>query len=164
MEKVLFLDRDGTLIRDIMRPPTPEEVELLPGVGQALHYLQGIGYRFVVVTNQAAIGRLILSEAEFRKQNEVMKRLLLDEHGVKLDRIYHCPHTPQMGCNCRKPKPYMIIHALHMMRLWPLRKSFYMVGDKWSDVRAGRDAGVKPFQIKCNTDGLLNLVAEGKIK
>jgi len=161
--KAIFLDRDGTLIQDIGRPQHPEEISILPGVGDALGKLRVLGYEIVVCTNQAAMGRGELLLREFEEQNRVMKDKLWNDYGAEIDRIYFCPHRPEDLCQCRKPRPGMILQAFRDMKL-ERNRLCAMVGDKWDDMQAGRNAKIRGFKIDRNSDGLWNLVKEGVFK
>lgn len=161
--KLVMLDRDGTLIQDIGRPPHVDEIVLLPGVPQALRTLRHMDYALVVVTNQSAIGRGECTERDFQAQMRRLKELLWNAAAVTLDRVYHCPHVPADRCPCRKPLPGMLVQAREAMQP-RLRRSIYMVGDDWTDVAAARAAKVKGLQIERNSGGLFDLVDRGVIK
>ena len=121
-QRAVFLDRDGALIaeKDCMR--AAEELELLPGAGEALHRLNHHGWRAIVVTNQPVIAKGWATEAEVQRMHNKLETLLGREHAF-LDRIYFCPHHPQSGfagerkelkvrCDCRKPATGMIQRAV----------------------------------------------------
>ncbi|MBO9596500.1 MAG: HAD family hydrolase [Cohnella sp.] len=144
MSKAVFLDRDGTLMVDHGYVGDPYQVELLPGVVPALLALQGAGYSLIVVSNQSGIGRGLLTEADVDAVNQRL-RAILGNHGVRLSGIYYCPHSPEYGCDCRKPKPGLLLAALYGHHLNPAE--CYMLGDKWSDVEAGAAAGVTPVYV-----------------
>lgn len=148
--RAVFLDRDGTLIRDVNHLSRPDQVELLPGAGEALRQINGAGLLAVLVTNQPVIARGDLSFDGLRQVHNTLETLLGSE-GAFLDRIYFCPHHPDRGfpgerselkfsCDCRKPAPGMILQAARELNI-DLAGSF-MVGDSWRDVEAGRAAGV----------------------
>ncbi len=141
----VFLDRDGTLIRDAGYPRDPDEVELLPGTVEALARLSLAGFRLVVISNQSGVGRGIVTTGE---ASAVHRRFLaeLEAHGIHLDGSYYCPHAPDEGCSCRKPSPELIMRAAGELDL-DLAASF-MVGDKPSDVEAGRRAGVSTVLLR----------------
>ena len=161
--KLAMLDRDGTLIQDIGRPPHVDEIVLLPGVPQALKRLRHMDYALVVVTNQSAIARGELTETEFQAQMRRLKELLWGASGVTLDRVYHCPHAVSDRCPCRKPLPGMLVQA--RADLQPtLKRSTWMLGDDWTDVAAARAAGVRGYQIERNSGGLFDLVDRGVLK
>ena len=134
----LFLDRDGTLIVDTGYPRDPALVEVLPGALESLRELQRI-YKLVIISNQSGIGRGRITQAE---ADAVHARVVevFAAGGVELAGSYYCPHAPDAGCRCRKPEPGMILDAAAELDL-DLARSV-MVGDKPSDLDAGRAAGV----------------------
>lgn len=135
--RYVVLDRDGTLNVEKHYLSDPGELELMPGVAEGLKLLQNHGFGLVVISNQSAIGRGIVSrdavEAIHARLNELLQR-----QGVKLDGIYYCPHTPEQNCSCRKPSPAMIYQAAEDLDFNP-GKSF-VVGDKCSDIEMGKRA------------------------
>jgi rfaE bifunctional protein nucleotidyltransferase chain/domain len=134
----VFLDRDGTLVEDAGYPSDPRQLRLLPGAAAALTELRANGFALVVVSNQSGVGRRILSREQAGRVHQGLIELL-GKHGVVLDGAYYCYHAPEEGCRCRKPSPQMLLTASNELRL-DLARSF-MIGDKPSDVQAGRAAG-----------------------
>jgi D-glycero-D-manno-heptose 1,7-bisphosphate phosphatase len=143
--RAVYLDRDGVINRAVVRggrpypPATPEEVEILPGVPQALARLRAAGFRLVVVTNQPDVGRGATPRETVEAIHAAMARSL------PLDAIHACFHAGTEGCGCRKPRPGMLLqdggqHGVDM------RRSF-MVGDRWRDVDAGAAAGCRTVLI-----------------
>jgi D-glycero-D-manno-heptose 1,7-bisphosphate phosphatase len=136
MNRAVFLDRDGVLNAIVVRGGTPyppqsiEEFSLLPGVEQACRQLRQAGFLLVVVTNQPDVARGI----QLRERVEAMNRQVLSE--LPVQDILTCYHDEADGCGCRKPKPGLILQAAGQWDI-DLRGS-YMVGDRWSDVEAGR--------------------------
>lgn len=142
-----FIDRDGVINEERDYVHRIEDFHVLPGVVEGLRRLQDAGFSLVVVTNQAGIGRGLYGEAEFQALTAHM-RAIFTEAGVQLAGVYHCPHHPSAGvgaykadCNCRKPHPGMLLQAARELAL-DLPASF-IVGDKDSDLEAGRAAGVR---------------------
>jgi D-glycero-D-manno-heptose 1,7-bisphosphate phosphatase len=133
----LFLDRDGTLIVDAEYPRDPDRVELLPNVIEALLGLQR-SFALVIVSNQSGIGRGLVSEAEARAVHERAMSIFL-RAGIGFAGALYCPHAPEIGCECRKPAPGMLLTAAREYNL-DLGRSV-MIGDKASDIVAGRAAG-----------------------
>lgn len=129
----VFLDRDGTINKDVNYLSRPEHLELIPGVPEALARLQAAGLPLVVVTNQSGIGRGMFTEATFA---EITARLdaMLDAHGITLLATYHCPDGPEVPgeISCRKPGDKLHLRAALEHDL-DLKRSFY-IGDKWRDV------------------------------
>jgi D-glycero-D-manno-heptose 1,7-bisphosphate phosphatase len=143
--RAVFLDRDGTVIHDADYPKDPEQVRLLPGAAEALAELKRHGFRLIVISNQSGIGRGIVTP----QQAEAVHRrvaAVLAEHGVELDAAYYCPHAPEERCSCRKPEPGMIRQAVEQFGLDVLR--CYLVGDKPSDIEAGRRAGCRTVLLR----------------
>ena len=139
----VFLDRDGTLMRDVDYCGDPKEVKLLPGVPKALRQLKGLGYKLIVITNQSGIGRGLFNEQQYRAVEAELARQIGNE---VIDATYFCPHLPEDGCNCRKPSPEMILQAAREHNV-DLAGSFF-VGDKASDIECGRNAGVKTILVR----------------
>ena len=147
MTSAVFLDRDGVINVDHGYVSTWERFEFLPGVPDALRALQDAGYLLIVVSNQSGIGRGYYCEADVESLNQVIAQHLGSTVGVTLSEFYHCPHHPteaagefRRQCDCRKPAPGMIRQAVldHGIDL----KTSLLVGDKDSDIEAGRAAGV----------------------
>jgi D-glycero-D-manno-heptose 1,7-bisphosphate phosphatase len=138
MSRALFMDRDGTVMVDIGYPRTPDEVELLPDAPETLARLRELGLKLVVVSNQSGVGRGLVTADEAASVHARFVAALL-AHGVELDAAYYCPHAPDAGCSCRKPSPELLERAARDLDV-ELGESF-MVGDKESDLEAGRRAG-----------------------
>lgn len=146
MRPAAFIDRDGVINRERHYVHRIEDFEVLPGVAKGLRLLREQGYVLVVVTNQAGIARGLYSEQDFQRLTAHMHQVL-NHAGAGVDAVYHCPHHPTAGqgelvraCDCRKPEPGMLLQAAHDMQL-DLRRSV-LVGDKGSDIDAGRRAGL----------------------
>ncbi|MEO5617911.1 MAG: HAD family hydrolase [Candidatus Eisenbacteria bacterium] len=133
-----FLDRDGTLVREVGYLSDPRDIELLPGVPAALARLRAAGFALVLISNQAGVGRGYFSLARVYEAMAQLRRLLRRQ-GVELDAIYFCPHAPDAGCACRKPGIELLERAAEDLGL-QLRASV-MIGDKLLDVETGRRAG-----------------------
>jgi D-glycero-D-manno-heptose 1,7-bisphosphate phosphatase len=142
--KAVFLDRDGVINRPIIvdgkpyPPRTVSDFEILPGVDQACVELKTAGYLLVVVTNQPDVGRGILKKEVVEAIHDAMVRQL------PIDRVEVCYHAGAefgKGCECRKPRPGMLINAAAALDI-DLTRSF-MVGDRWRDIDCGKRAGCK---------------------
>ena len=143
--RAVFLDRDGVLTwerKDYVK--TPEELEIMPGIGPPLRELRSMGFRLVVVTNQSVVGRGLATEEQLGKIHDKL-RSELEELGCRLDAIYYCPHVPGSGCDCRKPEPGLILRAASDLRI-DVGES-WMIGDKEMDVEAARRAGCRGIRI-----------------
>jgi len=140
MHPAIFLDRDGVLIEnrsDYVRDWS--QVKIIPEAIHALPRAMARHYTIVIVTNQSAIGRGLVLQAN---AEEINRRLvnLIHHHGGHVAGVYMCPHKPDNDCFCRKPKPGLLLQAARELSL-DLKRS-WMIGDAWSDVQAGQRAGV----------------------
>jgi D-glycero-D-manno-heptose 1,7-bisphosphate phosphatase len=140
MFPAVFLDRDGVLIEnrsDYVRDWS--QVSIFPDTPAAISSLRDAGYKIVIVTNQSAVGRGLISAQTAEAINQ---RLVDDLHrnGGHIDAVYMCPHQPEDSCECRKPKPGLLLQAAEELSL-DLKRS-WMVGDAWSDLLAGRAANL----------------------
>ena len=147
MNRAIFLDRDGVLNR--LRPgdyvKSPAELELLPGVIEAVEALRQAGFLLVLISNQQGVGKGILSQADL---DAVTEALLAK---VPLDAVYYCTHLASEGCPCRKPRPGLIRMAVLEHRI-DLSRSL-MLGDSYSDLQAARVAGIGLF-VRVGDGGL----------
>ena len=151
MEKVIFLDRDGTLNEEVNYLHRKEDLVLLPGVAEALKAFKDQGYRLVVVTNQAGVARGYYTEDDVKELHRYMNELLAGQ-GVKIDAFYYCPHHPEHGigkykvrCHCRKPGTGMFEMAEQDFAVD--KASSWMIGDKLIDMEAGRNYGVRTVLV-----------------
>lgn len=135
----VFLDRDGTINIDYDHVHQIDKFDFIEGVIEACKALKEMGYLLVIVTNQSGIARGKFTEDQFLILTEWMDWSLADR-GVELDGIYYCPHMPDFGCDCRKPKPGMLLDAQKKLDID--MSASYMLGDKLSDIQAGKAAGV----------------------
>lgn len=160
-QRAVFLDRDGTLIPDKDCLRNVDELELLPGVAEALHELNLQGWRTVVVTNQPVIAKGFCDEAELQKIHNKLESLLGREHAF-IDRIYFCPHHPDKGfrgerpelkikCDCRKPRTGMIQKAVAELNI-DLKQS-WLVGDTTTDLQTAKNAGLKSILVRTGSAG-----------
>lgn len=143
----VFLDRDGTIIRDVNYVATPEQVELLPGAASAIRRLNEAGWPVVVVTNQSGIARGYFTEADYERVRERMETLLA-ESGARIDAVFTCPHHPDVGgaCECRKPGTLLFRRAAAELGL-DLRRSWY-IGDKLRDVAPAHTLGGRGILVR----------------
>ncbi|CAM3750333.1 D-glycero-beta-D-manno-heptose 1,7-bisphosphate 7-phosphatase [Roseateles saccharophilus] len=144
--KAAFLDRDGVINIDHGYVYRWEDFAYVPGVVQALLRLQAAGYALVIVTNQSGIARGYYDEAALQSLHDALRTDLVQQ-GVTLDAIEYCPHLPDgsvaryaVDCDCRKPAPGMLLRSAKALGI-ALADSL-MFGDKFSDIEAGRAAGV----------------------
>ena len=137
--RVIFLDRDGVLNSDRADyVKSLEEFKILPGAAQAVARLSKAGYRIVVVSNQAGVGKGLISEEILSEITNALHRAVR-EAGGEIEAFYYCRHTPEDNCDCRKPKPGLILKACEDLRVEPRECVF--VGDAERDVKAARAAG-----------------------
>lgn len=146
MCRAVFLDRDGVVNRVVERngrpypPPTVDELEFLPGVGEAINSLKRNGFYIIIITNQPDVA----TGVQQREIVEAIHDLILDTFAI--DDIRVCYHVDEDGCRCRKPKPGMILEAA---KEWVLNlQESFVVGDRWRDIEAGKAAGCKTIFIK----------------
>jgi D-glycero-D-manno-heptose 1,7-bisphosphate phosphatase len=143
--RAVFLDRDGVLIRAVIRnnrpfpPASLEQLDLLPGAAEAAAWLKGQGFLLLVVTNQPDVARGTLS----RRAVESYHAALVE--ALALDGVFVCYHDDGAGCDCRKPKPGLILDAAnyHNIRL----DASFLIGDRWRDLDAAGRAGVHAVLI-----------------
>ena len=164
-QKAIFLDRDGTINKYVGFLRNVDEFELLPDAAKAIRLINESGYLAIVITNQPVIARGEITCDELEHIHNKMETELGKE-GAYLDAIYFCPHHPDRGykgeveelkidCDCRKPKPGMLIRAAENFNI-DLEQSF-MIGDSDNDVLAGINAGCKK-SIKIEKGGILEAV------
>ncbi len=145
--KAAFIDRDGVINEERHYVHRIEDFVILPGVVEGLTLLRNAGYKLVIVTNQAGIARGYYDESTMHRLHDHL-RVLLAGHGITLDAIEFCPHHPQgsvsayaIACDCRKPEPGMLLQAASRLGI-DLDQSV-LIGDKDSDIEAGRRASVR---------------------
>ncbi len=140
MNKILFLDRDGIINIDKGFVASLEDFEFHPDIFKLCHFFQEKGYKIIVVTNQTGIGCGLYTLDDFLCVN----RYMLEEfkkRNIQILDVYYCPHNPKANCDCRKPKPKMILDALKKYDGDP--SNSIMIGDKISDVMAGYMANIR---------------------
>jgi D-glycero-D-manno-heptose 1,7-bisphosphate phosphatase len=147
LNKTLFLDRDGVVNVDHGYVSQPKDFEFISGVFSACKQFQDAGYQIVIVTNQSGIGRGYYSEQDFAELTTWMVEQFKN-NGVDILAVYYCPHHPVKAnapylkeCDCRKPKPGMLLKAISEHSLNP--DLSIMIGDKASDMQAAIAAGIK---------------------
>jgi D-glycero-D-manno-heptose 1,7-bisphosphate phosphatase len=142
--RFVLVDRDGTINEEVDHLDDPDHLALIPGSAAAIRRLREIGLGIVVVTNQAQIGRGLLSEERLAAIHERLNSLLAAD-GAEVDAILHCPHPPEDGCDCRKPAPGMALEAAARFGFDPGRA--FVVGDHAGDVGMGRAVGATTFLV-----------------
>lgn len=138
--KALFLDRDGVINIDHGYTYKIEEFKFYDEIFNLLRHAQKLGYKLFIVTNQSGIARGYYSEQDFKRLTLWMLKEF-EKNGIKIEKVYYCPHLPEDNCECRKPNPKMIKDAIDEFDIDP--KSSWMIGDKPSDIEAAKNAGVQ---------------------
>lgn len=148
--KAIFLDRDGTINPDPGYISNPDDFNLFDGVAESLAAIKKAGYLLILISNQSGIARKLITPEALDKIHEKLQKLL-KPYDAEFDAIYFCPHHPDFpyegitDCNCRKPKPGMILQAI---KDWGIDPSLsYMAGDRDSDIKAGIKSSVEPVLI-----------------
>ncbi len=144
MRRAVFLDRDGTLNEDPGYFHEANKLVILPGVPEALQNLKVAGFLLIVITNQGAIGKGMYPLKDMQDVHEALQ-VRLAPFDAQIDAFFYCPHVEEENCSCRKPKPGMIIAARDKFDI-ELGES-YVVGDKISDLEAGRAAGCRTVLV-----------------
>ena len=161
-QMAVFVDRDGTINREVGHLNSADQLELLLGVGHAIRRLNRAGYRVCVVTNQPVIARGECSSDTLRQIHNKLETLLGRE-GAFVDRIYYCPHHPHKGfagevpelkidCNCRKPKTGMVEAAVTDLNIATSKS--WMIGDTTADMLTACRAGIKSILVETGYAGL----------
>lgn len=141
----LFLDRDGVINEDPVQFVTrPEELRLLPQAARAIARFNARGIPVVVCSNQSGVAKGLYTLETLQRISERLQQLLA-EYGAHIDAFYYCPHDDADGCDCRKPKPGLLLRAAQEHGI-DLERSVF-VGDSWRDIQAGRAAGVKTVLV-----------------
>lgn len=143
--RFVLLDRDGTINFEKHYLSDPRQLSLLPGAAAGLRAMREMGLGLVVVTNQSGIARGYFDSARLEKIHDRLHELL-GAAGVELDGIFFCPHGPDDGCPCRKPRPGMA-HAAAREFGFRTDEAF-MIGDKDCDIQVGRNIGATTFLVR----------------
>jgi D-glycero-D-manno-heptose 1,7-bisphosphate phosphatase len=165
MNTTVFLDRDGVINQLVFfpefglidSPMNPAQFKLMPGAAEAIKNFNMLGLKVVIISNQPGIAKGKMTEQLFEQIRRKMK-LLLEKNGAHIDAEYYCLHHPnaklpelKVICNCRKPKPGLILKAITELGL--ARNRCYMIGDGLTDIKAASSAGCKSIFIgdfKCD--------------
>lgn len=141
----MFLDRDGTLAEESGYLNHAGRFRMFPFAAAAVRNLAEAGFAVFVATNQSGVGRGYFPESLVQEIHETMQRQLAAA-GAHLDGIYYCPHTSDDGCDCRKPRPGMLLRAAREHAL-DLRRS-YVVGDRYADIETAHSAGAAGVLVR----------------
>jgi len=137
--KVVFLDRDGVVNKEIGYLHKIEEFEFIEGIFKSLRNLIYSGYKLIIVTNQSGIGRGMYNIEQFHTLNNWMLKKFKEKNIFFLDVLF-CPHMPEDYCECRKPKPGLFLSAIKKYKIDT--KASWMIGDTENDILAAREAGI----------------------
>jgi D-glycero-D-manno-heptose 1,7-bisphosphate phosphatase len=142
MKKALFLDRDGVINVEKEYLHNIKDFEFIDGIFELCRYYQDLGYMIFIITNQSGIARKYYSELDFKLLTNWMLQEF-EHRNIKIKKVYHCPHHPDINgkCDCRKPEPGMILEAKKDFNI-DLAHSL-MIGDKERDIEAALNAGIK---------------------
>ncbi|HEY6566576.1 MAG TPA: HAD family hydrolase [Actinomycetota bacterium] len=139
-----LLDRDGTINVEVDHLDEPDQLELLPGAAAAIRRLRELGLGIAIVTNQAQVGRGLLTPDQLTRIHERL-RSMLAEQDATVDAVLFCPHPPEDGCDCRKPLPGMAVEAADRFGFDPAEA--FVVGDHASDMGMGRAIGARTILV-----------------
>jgi len=146
MDKVVFLDRDGVINVEKNYLYKIEEFEFIDGVFESLKYLQTLGYKLVIITNQSGISRGYYTKEQYEELTFWIKEQF-EKNDIQITEIFCCPHGPKDNCNCRKPKIGMIEKAADILDID--FENSWIVGDKDSDIQTGLNANISnTIQVK----------------
>jgi len=153
--KAIFLDRDGVINKnrdDYVK--STKELEIFSNIGKEILKLKMKGFLIIVITNQSVINRKIITIRELGEIHSTIQKFLMKSK-TSIDKFYFCPHRPDENCDCRKPKPGLILQAINEFSI-DVSKS-WMVGDSKTDIQAGEKAGCKTILLKKN-DSFTNIL------
>ena len=143
--RAIFLDRDGVLNKDRSDyVKNIDELEIFSNIGKCIKQINDRGFLVIVVTNQSAIGRKLITNNDVENIHNHIQNFL-KKHNAKIDAFYYCPHHPIDNCDCRKPKSGLLIKAAHDFSV-DLKNS-WMIGDHDRDIESGISAGCKSIKI-----------------
>lgn len=145
LSKAIFLDRDGTLNVEKGYITDPDEIELYPDSGAVLNRFRIQGGLVIIISNQSAVGQGLMTVDQFEQVNQALWDLLR-QMDAGYDALYFCPHVPDKICECRKPRPGLILQAALDFNID--LSSSYFIGDKLSDIEAGQCAGCQTILVR----------------
>ena len=144
LPSAVFLDRDGTIIKDANYISRPEQVELIDGAAEAISRINAALVPVIVVTNQSGIGRGFYTLADYARVRERVQELL-EQHGARIDATYMCPHKPEDGCLCRKPGTLLFERASEDLGI-DLSSALF-IGDRLRDIEPAKKFGARGVLI-----------------
>jgi D-glycero-D-manno-heptose 1,7-bisphosphate phosphatase len=137
--KTIFLDRDGVINKEVNYLYKINDFQFIEGIFDACSYLEKLGYKIIIITNQAGIAKNFYSIKDYQRLSNWMLTQFID-NGVEILDIFYCPHGPETGCECRKPKPGMLLQADAKYDI--CMEDSWMIGDKETDIEAAHLAGI----------------------
>jgi D-glycero-D-manno-heptose 1,7-bisphosphate phosphatase len=163
LPSAVFLDRDGTIVKDVHYLSQPEQVELLDGAAEAITRINATLVPVVVVTNQSGIGRGYFTVADYERTEKRLAELLA-ERGAHIDATYYCPHTPEDGCTCRKPATLLFERAAADLGI-ELSNALF-VGDRFRDIEPAIRVGGRGVLVPIATtprDEIVRAMDEARV-
>jgi len=137
--KTIFLDRDGVINKEINYLHKIKDFEFINGIFEACQYFKNLNYKIIIITNQSGISRGYYTENDFQIITNWMIAQF-KKNDINILDVFHCPHTPNSNCNCRKPMPGMLLEAKYKHNI--NMKNSWMIGDKEADIIAANTAGI----------------------
>ncbi|MDC0964546.1 D-glycero-beta-D-manno-heptose 1,7-bisphosphate 7-phosphatase [Candidatus Pseudothioglobus singularis] len=138
--KTIFLDRDGVINHEVNYLHKISEFKFINGIFESCLNFQKLGYQIIIVTNQSGIARGYYKESDYEKLTQWMLGQF-NKHNVNILNVFHCPHGPESSCDCRKPKPGMLLKAKNQYNI-DMGKS-WMIGDSEVDISAAASCGIE---------------------
>ena len=157
--KTIFLDRDGVINKETGYLHKIEDFKFINGVFEACQHYEQLGYKIVIVTNQSGISRGHYSEDDFRNITDWMITQF-NKNNIQILDTFHCPHSPISKCDCRKPKPGMILEAISSNNL--KYNECIMIGDSLKDIEAANSAGIDVLLLETGYNN--HILFNSKIK
>jgi len=145
LKKAVFFDRDGVINKerkDYVK--TVHELEIFPNVAKSIKLLKNQGFSIVVVSNQSAINRGYTNHDNVKAIHNKLQEYLL-QNETSIDAFYYCPHRPDENCECRKPKPGLLLKAIQELKIDPSQS--WIIGNNESDITAGKNVGCRTIKI-----------------
>ena len=142
--KTIFLDRDGVINIEKNYLHKIEDFEFIKGVFDACKHFNDLDFKIIVITNQSAINRNLMTHEQLNEIHSHIQQYL-KSFDTSIDNFYFCPHKPDENCNCRKPKSGMLLEAIKEFNIDP--KLSWILGDNDSDIEAGLNVGCQTIKI-----------------
>ncbi len=159
--KAVFIDRDGTINKNIGYIDNPDKFHMYPQIADGIKLLNDSNFMIILITNQSGISRSLFTEDDLNKIHDKMKDEL-KKGGAKIDKIYFCPHHPNDKCNCRKPNTGMFQKAIPDNNIDT--SISFLIGDRMLDIEAGNKMGLRTILVPENKELIKKEMAESKDK